>query len=643
MSSAPSASDDEDLPRPFGSYLLLHAFARGGMGEVYLGKAGAIAGLERTCVIKKLRADLVGEREYLARFLDEAGIVIKLSHANIGQVFEVGLVAGEYFLAMEHIAGRDVRALLDRARQRGVKLPTGAMLALVCDVLAALDYAHRFRHPTTGEPMHLVHRDVSPQNVLVSWEGEVKLIDFGLAASRLKVERTAPNVVMGKMAYMAPEHARGDAVDARADQFAVGVMLYELLAGERYYEGMGAHDIWQVAGKGTFRPARWDTIDAEIRAILERVLHADPLCRYSSCAELREAMATLQQRRWPGDAMRTLRELMATLFADDMERDRATLQRFATVNLASFREQGYVPPRPTAGFATARIATPTSPTRQQSGAFGPQPPTQETAQEVPLLPGLADSTDRVRLVPEPTAPPTPAWAQNLAVATPPEGERVDADSVLLPIHKATPHRIVLLAAAAAIVVAVVVAIIVARIPSGTAGPAPVPRAVDSSGSAAPTPPPVPPVVTTAATPARADKSPQTEEPALVPLAPPPHHQGDSTRDPKGEFDSRRPQKAELNSSSVKPARGDKAHPSKGTTATSSSVAGPDGPRETTRPVSGKAAESVTELWNRLLYSCTERSSSCDGLVKKGATLGKERVFAESEREIRACAAQCPRP
>src|SRR4051812_7727968 len=250
------------------------------MGEVYLAKAGGLVGLERYCVLKKLRSELTRDREYVTRFIDEARVVVTLSHANICHVFDVGRVGDEYYLAMEYISGRDVRTLQDRCRTREKHVSSAGALQIVCETLDALDYAHRRNHPLTGEPLKLVHRDVSPQNVLVSYEGEVKLIDFGLAASKLKVERTQPNVVMGKMAYMAPEQARGDPIDARADLFACGVLAYELIAGERFYEGMTANDIWQVAGKGGFIPRKWDTIDRELAKHLSKALHPDAKKRF---------------------------------------------------------------------------------------------------------------------------------------------------------------------------------------------------------------------------------------------------------------------------------------------------------------------------------------------------------------------------
>ena len=341
MSQVAVADDDDpdSFPRPFGQYLLLENFARGGMGEVYLAKIGGIAGLERYCVLKKLRSELTRDREYVSRFIDEARVVVTLNHANICHVFDVGRVGEEYYLAMEYISGRDVRTIQDRCRTRDKVMPPASTLHVVCETLEALDYAHRRNHPLTGEPLNLVHRDVSPQNVLVSYEGEVKLIDFGLAASKLKVERTQPNVGMGKMAFMAPEQARGDPIDARADLFACGVLAYELLAGERFYEGMTANDIWQVAGKGGFIPRRWDTIDRDLQKILSKALHPDHRKRFTSCGDYREALASHLHWRFPGTGVRGLRELLSDLFDDELRREREMLARFGTVTVAGFRTE----------------------------------------------------------------------------------------------------------------------------------------------------------------------------------------------------------------------------------------------------------------------------------------------------------------
>lgn len=328
----PGGDDADGFPRPFGNYILLMPFARGGMGEVYLAKRGAILGAEKYCVLKKLRPELTEDREYVARFIDEARVVVQLNHANICQVFDVGRVGSEYYLAMEYVSGRDLRSLQDRARNLGVKLHEASVLYLLAETLSALDYAHRRTHPMTGEPLNLVHRDVSPQNVMVSFEGEVKLIDFGLASSRLKVERTQPNIVMGKMAYMAPEQARGDAIDRRADLFAAGVIGYELLAGERFYEGMTAQEIWYVVGRGGFVPARWGDLNPDLARILARALHPDPDSRFSTCAELRDAVMAYLHTKHPGLGERSLRELIHELYAEEIQRERDMLLGFAEVS-----------------------------------------------------------------------------------------------------------------------------------------------------------------------------------------------------------------------------------------------------------------------------------------------------------------------
>jgi serine/threonine protein kinase len=324
----------DTFPRPFGTYILLQAFARGGMGEVYLAKSGGIAGLEKYCVLKKLRPELTSDREYVQRFIDEARVVVQLNHANVAQVFDVGRVGPEYYLAMEYVSGRDLRTMQDRARDMDIPLPIGTILHLVCEVLEALDYAHRRKHPLSGEDLHLVHRDVSPQNVLISFEGEVKLIDFGLAQSRMKKEATSPNIVMGKMAYMAPEQARGDNIDRRADLFAAGVMLYEFIVGERFYEGMSAHEIWQVVGRGGFRPRMWESIDDDLREVLDKALAPNRDDRYTTCGELEAALSDLLHTNYGGQPSRaSLRLLVETLFGDDINREREQLHKFGRVEI----------------------------------------------------------------------------------------------------------------------------------------------------------------------------------------------------------------------------------------------------------------------------------------------------------------------
>ena len=324
------APPPEEYPRIFGNYLLLAPVARGGMGEVFLAKHGTVAGLEKHCVVKTLRPHLTDDREYTTRFIDEARIVVQLNHRNICHVFDVGVVSERYYLAMEYIAGRDLRTVTSTVSEQGGVLAPGLALHCVCEVLEALDYAHRHADAATGRPLLLVHRDVSPQNVMVSWEGEVKLIDFGLAASSLKIEQTSPNVVMGKLAYMAPEQVRGERVDGRADQFAVAVMLYEVLVGERFYEGRSPYEIWGLAAQGGYRPRGWDVLDLDVRAILERALAATPNGRYDTCNEMREALQAYRYARGLHGDGPMLRALMQKVFAPDIEESKKTMAVLST-------------------------------------------------------------------------------------------------------------------------------------------------------------------------------------------------------------------------------------------------------------------------------------------------------------------------
>src|SRR5499425_2711178 len=216
-----------DFPRKFGKYHLLAPLAQGGMGALYLATAGD-SFLEKLCVIKTVLPHLA-DAEYVARFRDEAKVVVKLSHGNLVPVFDAGQVGGEMFLAMDFIEGKDLRAVWNRCAQKGTAFPIPVAVHLIKELARGLAYAHSF------EGLSLVHRDVSPPNVLLSYSGEVKLTDFGLASSTLKLEKTAPGIIYGKVSYMSPEQSRGEPLDGRTDLYASGIILWELLTGRQLF------------------------------------------------------------------------------------------------------------------------------------------------------------------------------------------------------------------------------------------------------------------------------------------------------------------------------------------------------------------------------------------------------------------------
>ncbi|KAB2884499.1 MAG: serine/threonine protein kinase, partial [Kofleriaceae bacterium] len=284
---------DPGLPSVFGRYLLIQRISRGGMGEIFLAKHG-LAGFEKLCVIKKVLPSLAADEQFISRFIDEAGVAIKLQHVNVAQVFEVGRVGDEYFLALEYVEGRDLRRTLTLLQRAGRRMPVDLALFIAREMAQGLAYAHR-RTSADGASLNLVHCDISPPNVVVSFEGETKIIDFGIAKSALRATATDPKMGFGKFGYMAPEQlVRGGQVDHRTDIYAVGVVLFELLTGQRLYEVGDNPDYRALARqvvKGEFR--RLSEIDpglAHLDELVVRALTPKAEDRYQTAAELRDAI-----------------------------------------------------------------------------------------------------------------------------------------------------------------------------------------------------------------------------------------------------------------------------------------------------------------------------------------------------------------
>jgi eukaryotic-like serine/threonine-protein kinase len=220
---------------PFGKYQLLRKIASGGMGQVYLALEQG-TGFERLVVLKLILPHLAEDEEFLGMFLEEARLVARLQHPNLITILELTEIDGRYCLAMEYVQGDDVRRMERHARAQGKPLPMGLVLRVVAEAAAGLDYAHHARD-AHGQPLRLVHRDVSPQNILVGFDGGVKVIDFGVAKAAGSSSNTATGVLKGKYPYMSPEQAAGQPIDARSDQFALGVVLWELLTNRRLFKG----------------------------------------------------------------------------------------------------------------------------------------------------------------------------------------------------------------------------------------------------------------------------------------------------------------------------------------------------------------------------------------------------------------------
>jgi serine/threonine protein kinase len=223
-------------PTPFGKYYLLERINVGGMAEVFKAKTVGVEGFERIVALKRILPSIAEDEEFITMFIDEAKIAVQLQHANIAQIFDLGKVDDAYFIALEYVNGRDLRGIFDDLRKRGDRMPMAQACYFTMQLCEGLDYAHNKRD-SQGRELNLVHRDVSPQNVLLGYDGEVKLIDFGIAKAAGKASKTQAGILKGKFGYMSPEQVRGLPIDRRSDIFALGIVLYEMLTGERLFIG----------------------------------------------------------------------------------------------------------------------------------------------------------------------------------------------------------------------------------------------------------------------------------------------------------------------------------------------------------------------------------------------------------------------
>ena len=273
----------------FGKYRLVRRIGVGGMAEVLLAKEPLAGGLHKVLVIKKIHASLADTPQFRQMFEDEAKVGMNLNHPNIVQTFSYGQIGPTFYLAMEHVEGVDLLRILNAALERGERVPFGLAAYLGQQVAKALDYAHR-RTDEYGEPLGIVHRDISPQNILVSWEGMVKLVDFGIARARHVKEEGG--VVKGKFAYMSPEQASGEPVDARSDIFSMGIVLWELATGRTLFGALKGRQAREAIRSGTF--ARPRDVDAEVPKAFEdiilRALQPRPDDRFQTARDLHRAL-----------------------------------------------------------------------------------------------------------------------------------------------------------------------------------------------------------------------------------------------------------------------------------------------------------------------------------------------------------------
>ncbi len=316
-------------PIPFGKYYLLERINVGGMAEVFRAKAYGVEGFERLVAVKRILPNIAEDKEFIGMFIDEAKIAVQLNHANIAQIFDLGMVESSYYIALEHIHGRDLRAIYDRCREQGDPMPIAQAAFVIMKVCEGLDYAHNKRDQS-GRNLDLVHRDVSPQNVLVSFEGEVKIIDFGIAKAAGKNAKTQAGILKGKFGYMSPEQVRGLPIDRRTDIFSCGIVLYELLTGERLFVGESDFStLEKVRNVEILPPSTYNRkIPDELERIVLKALAKDVEDRYQNAIDLHDDLQAFVYTAGEFYSRKDLAAWMKDTFSKEIEEETAKLEAY---------------------------------------------------------------------------------------------------------------------------------------------------------------------------------------------------------------------------------------------------------------------------------------------------------------------------
>jgi serine/threonine protein kinase len=363
-------------PVRLGKYLLLEKLATGGMAQLYRGKIVGVQGFEKIIAIKQILPHLTTEKELVDAFIDEAKLAALLNHQNVVQIYDFGKLEDSYFIAMEYLFGKDLRATLAKSRGKEIALGIQNALYVASRICAGLDYAHKLKD-FQGKALNIIHRDISPQNIFVTYEGEVKILDFGIAKAASQSTITQLGMIKGKVAYMSPEQAAGNPIDHRSDIFSAGILLYEMLSGKRMFQG----DTMQILAK--VRKAEFDPPEAALPGLpvtLYRVLHQalakEPSERYQTCgeflADLEECMVGLEIR----PSSRALGLYMKELFIEEISAEGEVMREAVTAGAAQESES------PVA-------VTPAANAKPEPRVSVPVPPTVRPKSKTPVVAGVA--------------------------------------------------------------------------------------------------------------------------------------------------------------------------------------------------------------------------------------------------------------
>ncbi len=317
----------------FGKYILLERLAAGGMAEVYLSKSTGAVGVNKFVAIKRILPQYSDHQEFIDMFKEEAKIAVNLNHGNVVSIYDFGVEKSQFFLVMEYVEGRNLRQILNELKKSNTQFTIEQIVFMIKEVAAGLDHAHRCIDGTTGRPLNIVHRDMSPQNIMVSFEGEVKIIDFGIAKAETQMEATKAGTLKGKYGYMSPEQADGQNIDPRTDIFSMGIVLWELLANDRLFTSNSEAAILrkirecQVPSIRKINPS----IPPELERIVNKALAKDRSLRYQTAAALHRDLNRFLNTQYPEFSPHDFSVFMKNAFSQVFLEQRRKLVEFAKI------------------------------------------------------------------------------------------------------------------------------------------------------------------------------------------------------------------------------------------------------------------------------------------------------------------------
>lgn len=393
-------------------YQIVKKIDAGGMAEIFLAKAMSIQGMEKLVAIKRVLPSLTKNEKFISMFLDEARLSITLNHANIVQVFDVNQSSGTYFIVMEYVEGFNVRRIFQKASEVGYRMPLAFVCYMMMEVCKGLEHAHT-RKDSAGKPLRIVHRDLSPPNVMISKSGEVKITDFGLAKATSQLTKTDPGIVKGKYSYLSPEVTEGKSADHRADLFAVGIVTWELLANRRLFLAKTDVETVELVRKAEVPPLSKFNKDVtpEFERIVMRALARDPKKRFTSARELGDALADYLFKNGLKTTSYDLAQMVDHLFGANVPHEDASerRQRIAAMideEIANLSMLGFSPAvRGMVGSQPLDVAAMSFPSGQRfdlSGVWGGNGPVKSTESDnghrTPSLRALEDVKSAAELV-----------------------------------------------------------------------------------------------------------------------------------------------------------------------------------------------------------------------------------------------------